>query len=194
LVGGASIDPLGAFHALLLHSHIPRPKSSIMKLTTPKPTPIAAPVLNDDAWLELPAGPKGAASITLAHVPLEHILSLAQSPSEAQVALAESAVVIALAASSDVSAVGLGVGALVSSCIRLNCCSRVVDFGVCLDEEAVVADCRLEVVADSRFDVADVIVGSCRRLLDVVDIIIIRNGYMDVTMDTVQPLARPKLT
>jgi hypothetical protein len=95
-------------------------------------------------------------------------LSLAQSLSDAQVAPAEIAVVVALA-SPDTSAVGLGVGALVSSCIRLNCCSKVVDSGVC--SEVVVLVGRLEVVEDSRFDVVEVVVGACRRVLDVEDII-----------------------
>jgi hypothetical protein len=165
------MDPLGAFRALRLQSHIPRPNSSIIKLTTPNPTPIAAPVLNDDPWVEAPAGPNGAPLITLAHVPLEHILSLAQSPSDAQVAPAERAVVVALA-SSVTSAVGPGVGAWVSSCMRLNCCSKVVESGA-RSKVVVLVGC-LEVVEDSRFDVVEVVVGACRRVLDVVDIIDIK--------------------
>jgi hypothetical protein len=55
------------------------------------------------ARLEPPAGPKGAASIIFAHVPLEHILSLPQSLSEEQVALDIKEVVVALGVSSESS-------------------------------------------------------------------------------------------
>jgi hypothetical protein len=110
--------------------------------------------------LEPPAGPNGAASITLAHTPFAHILSPSQSLSEAQVVLDKKEDAVALATSSSKSVVALGVGPPVSSCIRLNCCSSVVGFGVSWEVVVVVADGRLEVVAGSRLDAVDDVVGS----------------------------------
>jgi hypothetical protein len=56
--------------------------------------------------------------------------------------------------------------------MRLNCCSKVVESGA-RSKVVVLVGC-LEIVEDSRFDVVEVVVGACRRVLDVVDIIDIK--------------------
>jgi hypothetical protein len=159
--GGASTESLSGFRPLLFKSHMTRPKIRIMKLTTPKPIPIADAVLICvvGARLESPGEPKGAASRNCA--------LLAQSPPVEHVTLGETEAVVVLVTSSSASCgVALGVGLPVSRTIEL-VWARNVDSGASFDLVVV-----LVLIADCRLDVVEVGRSVCRVLVWVEDIII----------------------
>jgi hypothetical protein len=107
LTVGASTESRSGFCPLLLESHMRKPKISIMKLRSPRPMPIAAPVLMCVTGARLEP-PKGSASKTRA--------PFAQSLPGVQVLPDEKEVVVVLVApSSKLCEVALGMGVSVSS-------------------------------------------------------------------------------
>jgi hypothetical protein len=143
---GASIELFEILRPLLLQNHAPNPIKSSMKATTPRPTPTAAAVLNCVvvSRLESPGDPSGAESIRLVHLPFRHALSLAQSPPVAQV-WTDIEDVLTLEICAESSIVGLGVGATVSSSMKLNCGSTLICSSNSFDDVVgdMVARCRV---------------------------------------------------